>query len=87
MMMRLRRIQAIVLFLAVLPLSGCLFHSRKVERQFSNTPLQSATQVELVEAINAQAAKIQTMQATVDIDTSVGGANKGKVTDYKEIRG
>ncbi len=27
------------------------------------------------------------MQATVDIDTSVGGAKKGKVTDYQQIRG
>ena len=44
-------------------------------------------QEQLVDAINAQAAKIKTMQATVDIDTSVGGVNQGKVTDYKEIRG
>lgn len=86
-MMRLRRVQAVLLFLVVLPLGGCLFRSRKVERQFSDAPLQSATQAELVDAINAQATKIQTMQATVDIDTSVGGVNKGKVTDYKEIRG
>lgn len=27
------------------------------------------------------------MQATVDIDTTVGGVKKGKVTDYQEIRG
>ena len=27
------------------------------------------------------------MQATVDIDTEVGGSQRGKVTDYKEIRG
>jgi len=87
MMMRLRRVQAVLLFLVVLPLGGCLFRSRKVERQFSNAPLQTATQAELVDAINSQAAKIQTMQATVDIDTSIGGVNKGKVTDYKEIRG
>lgn len=87
MMTRLRRIPAVFLFLALLPLSGCLFHSRRVERQFSTAPLKSATQKELADAINAEAAKIQTMQATVDIDTSVGGVNKGRVTDYKEIRG
>jgi outer membrane lipoprotein-sorting protein len=86
-MTRLRRTQAVFFLLATLPLSGCLFRSRKVERQFSTAPLQSAAQQELVDAINAQAAKIQTMQATVDIDTSVGGVNKGQVTDYKEIRG
>ena len=87
MMTRLRRIYAVSLVLATLPLSGCLFRSRKVERQFSTVPLQTATQQQLVDAIDAQAAKIQTMQATVDIDTSVGGENQGKVTDYKEIRG
>lgn len=86
-MTRLRRIYAVSLVLATLPLSGCLFRSRKVERQFSTVPLQATTQQELVDAINAQAARIQTMQATVDIDTSVGGVNQGKVTDYKEIRG
>ena len=82
-----RQIRAVFLFLAVMPLTGCLFRSRKVERQLSGAPLKSATQQELVDAINTQAARIQTMQATVDIDTSVGGANRGKVTDYKEIRG
>jgi outer membrane lipoprotein-sorting protein len=87
MMMRLRRTQVVFLLVAALPLSGCLFRSRRVERQFSTAPLQSATQQQLVDAINAQAAKIQTMQAAVDIDTSVGGVNKGRVTDYKEIRG
>jgi outer membrane lipoprotein-sorting protein len=87
MMTRLRRIYAVSLILAALPLSGCLFRSRKVERQFSTVPLKSAAQQELVDGINAQAERIQTMQATVDIDTSVGGVNQGKVTDYKEIRG
>jgi len=82
-----RQIWAVFLFMGILPLTGCLFRSRKVERVLSTAPLKTATQQELVDALNTQAAKIQTMQATVDIDTSVGGANRGKVTDYKEIRG
>src|SRR6202795_4684055 len=86
-MIRLRPTRMVLLLLAVLPLTGCLFRSRKVERQLSTAPLRSATQQELVDALNAQAARVQSMQATVDIDTSVGGANRGKVTDYKEIRG
>jgi outer membrane lipoprotein-sorting protein len=71
----------------ILPLTGCLFRSRKVERQMSTAPLKSATQQELIDYINTQAAKVQSMQATVDIDTSVGGMRKGKVTDYQQIRG
>jgi outer membrane lipoprotein-sorting protein len=86
-MMRPRPPRALILLLAILPLTGCLFRSRKVERQLSTAPLKSATQQELVDSINAQAAKIKTMQATVDIDTSIGGVNSGLVTDYKEIRG
>jgi outer membrane lipoprotein-sorting protein len=71
----------------MLPLTGCLFRSRRVERQLSTAPLKSATQAELIDYVNAQAAKIKTLQATVDIDTSVGGVKKGKVTDYQQIRG
>ena len=73
--------------LVVLPLTGCLFRSRRVERQISTAPLKSATQAELLDYINSQAAKIKSLQATVDIDTSVGGVKKGKVIDYQQIRG
>jgi len=83
----LLRFRAVLVLLAVLPLSACLFRSRKVEQPINAAQLRTATQQELIDYINTQAAKIQTMQATVDIDTSVGGVKKGKVTDYQEIRG
>jgi hypothetical protein len=41
----------------------------------------------LIEAINREAAKIHTVNATVDISPAVGGSKKGKVTEYQEIRG
>jgi len=75
------------LLLAVLPTTGCLFRTRPVEETYSKTPLQEAPQSALIESINQQAAKIKSLQATVDIDTSAGGVKKGHVTDYKEIRG
>jgi len=83
---RLRSRILLITLLAV-PLTGCLFRSRKVERIVSTAPLKSATQQELIDYLNSQAARIQSMQATVDIDTSVGGIRKGKVTDYQQIRG
>jgi outer membrane lipoprotein-sorting protein len=86
-MQTLRRFQAILILLTVFPLAGCLFRSRRVERQVSTAPLKSATQADLIEYVNSQAAKIKTLQSTVDIDTSVGGVKKGKVTDYQQIRG
>ncbi|HEX4488671.1 MAG TPA: DUF4292 domain-containing protein [Terriglobales bacterium] len=81
------RFRLVFVLIVMVPFCGCLFHSRKVERKVSTAPLKSATQAELVNYINDQAKKIQSMQATVDIDTSVGGEQKGKITDYKQIRG
>lgn len=81
------RYRLILLSLAVLPLSGCLFRSRKVEPAPTTAQLKTATQQDLIDYLNAQASKVQSMQATVDIDTSVGGEKKGKVTDYQQIRG
>jgi len=79
--------QLVCLFLIAGPLGGCLFRSRPITRKLSTAPLKAATRQELLDYLNTQAAKIQTMQATVDIDTSVGGIKKGKVVDYQQIRG
>lgn len=76
-----------MVLLAVLPLSGCLFRSHKVEQPITTTQLKTASQQELIDYIDMQAEKIQSMEATVDIDTSVGGEKKGKVIEYQEIRG
>src|SRR3989442_13990001 len=86
--MTLRNLYRVLLLLVItFPLTGCLFRSHKVQpREVSKAPLKTATQAELIEYVNTQAARVQSMQATVDIDTSVGGVKKGKVTDYKQIR-
>src|SRR5881398_3822675 len=87
--MTLRNLYRVLLLLVItFPLTGCLFRSHKVQpREVSKAPLKTATQAELIEYVNTQAARVQSMQATVDIDTSVGGVKKGKVTDYEQIRG
>ena len=79
--------RAILALALAFPLTGCLFRSHKVEQNLSTAQLQTATKEQLIELINTQASKIRTLTATVDIDTSVGGVKKGKVTDYREIRG
>lgn len=76
-----------LLCLIMLGSSGCLFRSRKVESRLSTASLTTATQQELINYINTEAARIRTMNATVDIGTEVGGQKKGKVTEYQEIRG
>jgi hypothetical protein len=75
------------LLLAVLSTSGCVLRTRPVEDQYSKVPLKESTQQGLIDSINQQAQAIQSLKATVDIDTSVGGMRKGHYTDYKEIRG
>jgi hypothetical protein len=86
-MRRTSRLWALTLVLAVLPLTGCLFRTRPVEETYSKAALQESSQSALIDGINQQAGKIQSLKATVDIDTSAGGVKKGHVTDYKEIRG
>jgi outer membrane lipoprotein-sorting protein len=83
----LRLLLPFSLALATFPLSGCLFRTRPLDRQFSNQPLKTASQQDLIRYVNDQAAKIQSMQATVDIDASTGDVKNGRITDYKEIRG
>lgn len=78
---------AILLTLFVFPLSGCLFRTHKVEQPYSLASLKTASKEDLIAYVNSQATKIQTMQATVDIDTAVGGEKKGRVTEYREISG
>lgn len=76
---------AAILVLLVSP--GCLFRTRTVEVRISTAKLLTATQQELIDRLNHDAAQVKTLNATVDIDTSYGGEKRGKVTDFKEIRG
>ena len=83
----LRLILLLSICAGTISMTGCLFRTRTVERQISNAPLKTATQEQLIDYVNTQAAKIQSIQATVDIDASAGNPSNSKVTDYKEIRG
>ena len=83
----LARYRIALVLLVILPMSGCLFRSRKVPVRAALANLLTATREQLVARINSEAAKIHSLNATVDIDTSVGGSTKGKITEYQEIRG
>lgn len=85
--LHLRLLWLLVLSTGTVPLGGCLFRTRTLDRQLSNQPLKTATQQQLIDYVNSQAAKIQSLQATVDIDASAGDVKNGRITDYKEIRG
>lgn len=79
---------ALILTLALLPLSGCLLRSsHPVNARASTNVIQEAQLDQLVGTINHEAESLQTFIANVDIDFSAGGKKKGKVTDYAELSG
>ncbi len=86
-MVRRNPIWIAIILISMLPLSGCLFRSHKVPVRTTAAAIRSATMQELLVIINKQADAIKTLNATVDIDTTVGGAKKGKVTEFQQIRG
>src|SRR4051812_42406196 len=82
------------LALLLLPVSGCLLRSHSVTRSVFVGTLRQATLADLIQKVNSDAAKIKTIQATVDIDSqatedisSASGTKKSKVTDFQEVRG
>lgn len=86
----MQRLRSILLILLALPLSGCVLVRRIHPPQgpkIVTANLKDATRDQLVGSINAAAAQIQTIDATVDIAASVGGQKKGTVTDYTDIKG
>jgi len=79
--------RAAILFLAVLPATGCLFRTRPVEERYSKAVLKESSQQRLIDSLRQQSDSIQSLKATVNIATSAGGVKKGHYTDYTEIRG
>jgi hypothetical protein len=77
--------RAIALCLPVL--TGCLSHTRKLPQPIMPSVVQSADIQQLVSNINKQYDAIETLNATVEFQASVGGEQKGKVTDYTSVKG
>ncbi|RRA48292.1 DUF4292 domain-containing protein [Acidipila sp. EB88] len=68
-------------------LTGCLVHTHSVQQPRMPAIVMSAAADELVERINDNSHKVQTLKASVGFQVSVGGARKGKVTDYTTLSG
>lgn len=77
--------QAITLCLPAL--TGCLSHTRKLPQPKMPSVVLSADSEQLVSNINKQYEAIQTLNATVEFQASVGGEQKGKITDYTSVKG
>src|ERR1700724_3367271 len=74
--------------LAALPwLSGCLYHTHKVEKAVLAGPAMDASVAQLVNGINDRYSAINSLTATVDFAASTGGARSGKETDITPFHG
>lgn len=73
--------------LLALGLSGCLKHTRFLERPRTPAIVWGSNAKQLIESVDQRYDAIHTMKATVLIQASVGGASKGKITEYTSVRG
>jgi hypothetical protein len=76
-----------LLALVVPVLTGCLSHTRKLQQVQSAGKAMNADAIQLVEAVNRRYEQVNSLTAPVDFAASVGGAHKGKQTDYTSIHG
>jgi hypothetical protein len=75
-------------FLAVLPwLSGCLYHTHKVEKTTLAGPAMDASVAQLVNEVNDRYSTVNSLTATVDFQATTGGARQGKQTDITPFHG
>lgn len=74
--------------MAVLPwLSGCLYHTHKVEKTTLAGPPMDASVAQLVNGVNDRYTAIHSLTATVDFQATTGGARQGKQTDITPFHG
>jgi outer membrane lipoprotein-sorting protein len=75
------------LALMVPVLTGCLSHTRSLQKPIVAGAVLNADAVQLVEAVNRRYDQLNSLTATVDFAASVGGAHTGKETDYTSFHG
>lgn len=82
-----------ILLLVVVPLSGCLFRTREIQRRVSTAKLETSSREQLIAFIDNNAARLQSLKANVDFNLTVskqkqgGKPNEYKVTEYTEVSG
>ena len=73
----------------LLLLPGCIVRKLRVERPgiASSAKLQTASLQQLVEQLRAGEEQIRTINATVDLEPSIGSVLKGEISELKGVRG
>jgi outer membrane lipoprotein-sorting protein len=74
--------------IAVAPaLTGCLTHTRTVPKTRPADVVLNATLDQLLQQVNARFDSIQTINASVEIAATTGGARQGQVTEHPSFSG
>jgi outer membrane lipoprotein-sorting protein len=73
--------------LPMLLITGCLKHTHILEKPQEPTVVLTASPQQLTQRLDERYDAIHSMLAKVLIQASVGGASKGKETDYTSVRG
>ena len=72
--------------LCMATMTGCLSHTRKLQTPKGPLVVMTADAAQLVGNVNRAFDAIHSLNATVDLQASVGGVKKGSVTDYTSFR-
>ncbi len=77
----------VLLFTTVLSLSSCASRLRTIVRASHPTSqaLLTATKAELIKRVADNYAAVRSFSTTVDLTSSIGSVNKGKIKDYTDI--
>ena len=78
-----------LLLVVLLLLPGCLVRKLRVERPGIawSAKLQTASLQQLVEQLRVREEQIRTINATVDLEPSIGSVLKGEISELQEVRG
>jgi outer membrane lipoprotein-sorting protein len=68
-------------------LTGCLLPHHRTVLRVAPPMVQNATVDQLVKQVNAQFDAVQSLNASIEITASAGGASTGNVTDYPSLSG
>jgi outer membrane lipoprotein-sorting protein len=83
----LRRAASVILVLPMILLSGCMFTTRRLPIPKPPLVTQTATASELVTQLNQRWDKLESLNATVEIQASVLKSKEGLARDYTTFRG
>ncbi len=83
----MRKISGWLLLLLAPALTGCLTRTRLVRKTRPADVVQNATLDQLLTRMNVRYDAIRTMNASVEIAASTGGARTGEVKDHTSLRG